>query len=195
MSRRVLAPSKTAARSACTAAGPGTCAVTPSGRSALTVERRSRTSSAGAVASVAFTGTTARAAVPSSLRCTGARPAPGTRPGPPPRPGQPRQARVDGRQARRAERARALAEEHDRRGTLGLRQTVTQLDGGRAVGAGGQGVCRAGGALGLADGAHDAHRPGEGQDDGPHGPPLVRHPVGHRTHATPPAMMSNWVTQ
>ena len=78
MSRRVLAPSKTAARSAWTAAGPVTCAVTPSGRSALTLVRMSRTSSAVAVASVASTGTTASAAVPSSLRWTGARPAAGS---------------------------------------------------------------------------------------------------------------------
>ena len=78
MSRRVFAPANTAARSACTAAGPVTCAMTPSGRSALTCARISLTASAIAVASLASTGTTAIRAVPSSLRCTGARPAPGT---------------------------------------------------------------------------------------------------------------------
>ena len=78
MSRRVLAPWKTAARSAWTAAGPVTCAATPAGRSALTVARMSPTRVAVALASVASTGTTASAAVPSSLRWTGARPAAGS---------------------------------------------------------------------------------------------------------------------
>ena len=64
-SSRVLAPSKTAARSASTAAGPVTSAVTPSGRSARTTSRRSVTWSALSVALVASIGTTASAAVPS----------------------------------------------------------------------------------------------------------------------------------
>ncbi len=61
----MLAPSKTADRSAVTAAGPVTWAVTPSGADALTLSRSSATASLVASELLAVTGTTTRAAVPS----------------------------------------------------------------------------------------------------------------------------------
>ena len=67
----MLAPSKTAPRSACTAAGPVSWTETPSGNDSLSCARRALTTLMLSVALVDFTGTTEKAAEPSWLGTSG----------------------------------------------------------------------------------------------------------------------------
>ena len=149
MSRRVFAPAKTAARSAWTAAGPVTWAVTPSGRSALT-RRPDLLDGLGGrrrVVGVDRHDGEQRRAVLAALH---RRPAGAGHLG---EPG------LDGGHVARRQLSGVGAEEHDGRRPLGLGQLLAQLDGRGAVGADGQGVGRRRGAGRLPDDADDSHRP------------------------------------